>query len=1193
MPINSLKEIIDVNDGFKNAINLYLNLNKTDKMLSYIPTKSSVKIIEQYTDSILENKGQASVLIGAYGKGKSHLLLVLLAIFSLDRTDKNSKNIVKVIDSISNVDNVVADKIRDIWFKKKRFLPIIISNSFSDLNQAFLLGLNDALKRDDLENLSPTTYYSAALECIVNWEKNYRDTFEKFTRKLEDNGINYQKLKTDLQRYNSEALGLFRRIYPELTSGSVFNPMTNSEILPLYKSVNERLCEEHGYAGIYIIFDEFSKFIEGKDQKAVGNDMKLLQDICELAQESKKSEQIFITLVTHKSVKEYGNYLSNDIINSFTGIEGRIEERYFITSSKNNYELIQNAITKDDKVLDTMRQLDTYFKEAGEYFSIPAFKTMFEYDDFYKIIVRGCYPLNPLSAYILLNVSEKVAQNERTLFTFISKDEPNSMARYIKKHDETMGWLVNADVVYDYFKNIFKKDIANTFVHNEWLKAEYAIENAISKEQIKMLKCLALINIVNKSDELPAKEDILTKSYGHDDAGTVLDELVANELVYVKGSNQSYAFKTSIGAELKNEIKKRRLLKNDQCNISTVFTKLSGKDFEEPKQYNQEYSMTRFFKYEFIDYEAFFNINSSKSYFSADDFCDGKILVLVPSETDSVENEKILNKIEQYADERIVVLKPGKKFKLKKRIQEYEILQDIRRDKIFIENNKVLLTEIEVFEEEISDEINYYIDEAYGLDGFSKAFYYSGTRAIEYELKDINKLVSRICINYYSQTPIINNELINKQNIKTSPIKKARKQIIEYILSKSDDKTFYLGTAPESTIYRAVFVKTNIIEGVPEEKMQNVLREFSRYIENCNERISAVSEIMDTLTSAPYGMRKGVLPLYFAYILSLKSNDLVIYFGNKEVQLTADIVLNMCENPDNYFVFISKESIEKERYIDGLQLLFNVEGSYNLTGSRINNILTSMQRWFRSLPQVTRIFKKSCELFKDESVFNGMLKVKPLLQKADANPYEILFKDIPQAFECEYKLDEALEKMRIFKNILDQYLDWLIQQSIKVTIKTFVGKEDLNHVLKSWYYKQSEMSKQGLYGNQVTGLMNLIQQLETFDDSEIIKKVIRVVSETYVENWNDESLEEYEVKLKTVKTEIESIRDSRENDENKKVLTFIGSNGNEIKRYYDNATESTGNILRSLIADALEDFSYLSVNDKTAILVEMLEKILK
>lgn len=66
--VTCLKDLIGVNSDFRNAINIYLNLNSRDKVLGYIPTKSSVKILKDYLESVLGNKEQATLLIGPYGK---------------------------------------------------------------------------------------------------------------------------------------------------------------------------------------------------------------------------------------------------------------------------------------------------------------------------------------------------------------------------------------------------------------------------------------------------------------------------------------------------------------------------------------------------------------------------------------------------------------------------------------------------------------------------------------------------------------------------------------------------------------------------------------------------------------------------------------------------------------------------------------------------------------------------------------------------------------------------------------------------------------------------------------------------------------------------------------------------------------------------------------------------------------------
>lgn len=251
--INSLRDIIQFNSNFKTAINLYLSLNKAEKVLGYIPTKSSVSFLGEYLKAVLENKEQATLLVGPYGKGKSHLLLVLLAVLSMKKTPESESAINELIDNVSKTDEVgerVSEYIGQVW-DKKRFLPVLITDTTGDLNQAFLYGLNDALKRDGLLDLAPETYYSIALDRIDDWEQNYFETYKMFERELTQNGMSIAELKTDLKQYSQKTLILFKEIYPKVTAGSEFNPMALADALPLYKSVSEKLVDEYGYKTLY------------------------------------------------------------------------------------------------------------------------------------------------------------------------------------------------------------------------------------------------------------------------------------------------------------------------------------------------------------------------------------------------------------------------------------------------------------------------------------------------------------------------------------------------------------------------------------------------------------------------------------------------------------------------------------------------------------------------------------------------------------------------------------------------------------------------------------------------------------------------------------------------------------------------------------------------------------------------------
>ena len=650
MAIKSLNEIIKFNNSFKTSINLYLSLNKAEKVLSYIPTKSSVNFLDGYMQATINNKEQATLLVGPYGKGKSHLLLVLLAILSMERTGENTQIIEELADKISAVDELgeqAASDVKLLW-SKNRFLPVIINDTTGDLNQAFLLALNDALKREKLVDLAPDTYYSIALNRIEDWQENYPETYHDFITELKSIGIEHKEFIYELKRYSRTALDTFISVYPKITSGSIFNPLAVSEVLPLYKSVSERLVEDYGFSGIYIVFDEFSKFIEGLTDGNVGNNMKLLQDMCELATDSSNAK-IFITMIAHKSIKEYGKYLSSDIINAFTGIEGRIVEKHFVTSSKNNYELVSHAIIKNSRALG---QIPNAGKIVGptaleNYYQLPVFNCNFERKDFDEIILKGCYPLNPLATYLLLNISEKVAQNERTLFTFISNDEPNSMARYVLDHDKSKDWVIGADLIYDYFSGLFKKDVNNEFIHNIWLGAEVALSKCSSEDERKVIKAMAVIQIVNKEDEVLANETYLSLAVRLKEGTSVLEALTQKNIIYRKKSTGAYVYKTQAGIELRTEIKKLKEIKGNNVNYGKALLDINSAYYVVPRKYNAMHSMTRYFQHEYMEAEYFLNVESAEVFFDSQMKADGKVITLFSRK--AIQQDAVIEKVEENA----------------------------------------------------------------------------------------------------------------------------------------------------------------------------------------------------------------------------------------------------------------------------------------------------------------------------------------------------------------------------------------------------------------------------------------------------------------------------------------------------------------------------------------------------------------
>lgn len=146
-------------------------------------------------------------------------------------------------------------------------------------------------------------------------------------------------------------------------------------------------------------------------------------------------------------------------------------------------------------------------------YQLPCFQKLFSEQDFERIVAKGCFPLTPLAAYALLHISERVAQNERTIFTFLADDGQGSLSWLLERNEEN--W-VGVDKIYDYFKSMFRETEDVPMIHSEWLKAEYALGKAETEDEKAVIKAIAVIRMLHREDELPAQDQAICLALGMD-----------------------------------------------------------------------------------------------------------------------------------------------------------------------------------------------------------------------------------------------------------------------------------------------------------------------------------------------------------------------------------------------------------------------------------------------------------------------------------------------------------------------------------------------------------------------------------------------------------------------------------------------------------------------------------------------------
>ena len=470
-------ELIEVNEGFQASVNLEYDLNKISKIRSYIPTEQSVQVLGEFLRSYYYNtepQSRATVLIGPYGRGKSHLLLVLSALTSLDlrvSTDEEKQHARQIQDElcekIALIDKDVGALARAIVDSKIRTLPVIINSNSPDINQSFLIAINEALRTANLQNLLPDTYFDSAISIIDKWKASFPEAYKKLGIELKKSKISVEELCISLKQFNQKSYALFCKCYPHIAAGTEFNPLTNMDVVKLYLAVVNALCEQTAYKGITIIFDEFSKFLEANIDKSKMLNFKIIQDMAEAATRS-GSSQLHFTCITHKDILDYS---SSD---SFKTVEGRFRKLRFVASSEQSYELIANAIIKSaafDQYKEAQKENFDYVASSSAITNV--FSDLTE-EAYQQKLVYGCFPLTPLSAFALLHVSELVGQNERTLFTFLAQNDRYTLRSFVAGETREFA-TITVDYIYGYFEELFKKEVFNASVHSVWAKTDSAL----------------------------------------------------------------------------------------------------------------------------------------------------------------------------------------------------------------------------------------------------------------------------------------------------------------------------------------------------------------------------------------------------------------------------------------------------------------------------------------------------------------------------------------------------------------------------------------------------------------------------------------------------------------------------------------------------------------------------------------------
>ena len=240
--------------------------------------------------------------------------------------------------------------------------------------------------------------------------------------------------------------------------------------------INQTVLESQ-YRGIVFIFDEFGKYLEDNIQNV---NVKAIQDLAEYCDHGQFDNNLI--LVSHKEILQY---VDEDGLEEWEKVQSRFKPISFEQNDEEIAYLIKNVLTKNEPLWTNFknRHRNEFRKIMEQTLDLNVFSNLSE-KEFKEDIVYGVFPIHPVIAKMLIMLSKKIAQNERTIFTFIAGNEHNSLGGFLNETNINKFSFVDAVIIYDYFvQNVLNNKMSYEF--EQYLKVQSSINKL--KKGIKII----------------------------------------------------------------------------------------------------------------------------------------------------------------------------------------------------------------------------------------------------------------------------------------------------------------------------------------------------------------------------------------------------------------------------------------------------------------------------------------------------------------------------------------------------------------------------------------------------------------------------------------------------------------------------------------------------------------------------------
>ncbi len=758
---------------------------------------------------------------------------------------------------------------------------------------------------------------------------------------------------------------------------------------------------------LVIVIDEFGKILEYAAKNDPEKELYFLQKFAEFV--NVPGRNIILITTLHQNFGSYANRLNEYQRNEWQKVKGRFKEIVFV-------EPVEQLLSLTAKQLDTKRFINpSDFDSLNEIYNLGR-KTKIISDNLEFKTAKLLYPLDPISAVCLTLAIQRYGQNERSLFSFLaSKGDDSIESCYTSEH-----LTYNVAALYDYLVNNFYSEINEMNADSMgWRALNVAIDRIASSdlevkvidECLKLIKTIGLINMFFNSVVL---DDEFLGIYGANalgisDTKDVIKILLGRRIIRFAKYKSQYILYEGTNIDIEDELyKAASIVPAPVLSVEEIMPFVKQNIAIASSSYYRT-GTPRYFEY---------RISNEPVVLEATGDIDGFIHLIFPM-SDIEEEVKSISASENSGAAIYVYFQ--KSDEITKHLYEIKKLQhvidhvafDDRVARMELENQKIF--EMNKLNEAIKLSLNGAKEDV--------VWYFRGKKMTVKSMRDFNKLLSMVADTVYFKTPIIRNELINRQKL-SSAISLARVNLLDAMLHHSDEPSFGIQAfPPEKTIYLTIFKNSGIhrqdkdgnwILGAPTSSDLKSLWDVSiDFLNSTVEKARSLSDLAKILKAQPFKLKQGVIDFWIPIFLYINQQDLALYNGKTFVlNINKEVFELIQKRMSDFSVKAFKISGVKLEFFKRYRQFLKKDDTVGVDSSSLIETVKPFFHFYNGLNRYAKTTRKF------DSPYTS--KFRDILSEAQ-DPAKTFFEDLPSAFGYnDFKRED----------FIGQYLE-LIRQAVR------------------------------------------------------------------------------------------------------------------------------------------------------------------